>query len=1482
MLKRLSFKSTICALLVLVLSLPSLAFASSETKHHWASDALQKWESYGVIDSDHNPNQALTRIEVIEIINKLFGFTTVGTASYTDVDPSSSIGKQIVIASNAGYMSGYSDQSFRPDQPVTRAEIAVILFRLFQLKAEHQSNIEMKDASAIRNWSKDAITALLNDRYMNGYPDKTFKPNRNVTLAELVSILNNIVPVVITEPGQYTGINASNIIIASEGVSLSNSIISGNVYIASNIRNATFSNVSVLGTFFSYFSQEHFTFENSSINQFNQLALLENNPQEPSPSATPAPSSNPVPNATPTPTRKPNPTNSPVPTASPEPTASSEPSASPEPTASSEPSASPEPTASSEPSASPEPTASSEPSASPEPTASFEPSASPEPTSAPVFSEVSVHDPSIIKADGTYYVFGSHIDAAQSTDLMNWSTFTNGYTPNNNAIFGDLVNNLAPSFKWAGMNDADSTGGFSVWAPDVMWVDEYVNEDGTTGAYLMYYSVSSTYIRSAIGIAASKDIEGPYVYVDTIIYSGFTRDEAYDDKSTINKKWDNTNISDLIADGTLKGERSGWFNSSGNYNNSTFPNAIDANLYRSPDDKLYMSYGSWSGGIFVLEIDPSTGLPIYPGADSTTADGRLVDRYFGTKIAGGYGKSGEGPYVVYDPESQYYYLFVTYGWLGIDGEYNMRVFRSETPNGPFVDALDQSAVLPSNISNEPYGNKIMGHYLLERNIGEAGSGNGIQYVSPGHNSVYIDPETGERFVIFHTRFSQQVDGHQLRIHQLVMNEDGWLISTPYRYTGETLQLVNEQQIIGEYKYLNHEKDSSKTVHTSDYIQLHEDHTISGAVTGTWELINDYTAHITINNKLYKGVFLTQWDSASEDYVMTFTAMNDEGKSIWGSMLDSVTAQNILDDLTITPMNNIISDLSLPTVATRHIAIDWSSSDSSIITDQGVVTRPYSNNDSNSVTLTASIIVDEVVYTKQFNVTVKPIESAKIRAHYSFNDSLTDTENSSMEGVVVGSNINETGGSISYSTGISDKAAYFNGSSGVLLPNNLIASDTYSVSMWLKPEELTSFTTAFFAAQDSTHWFSLLPKGNAVNNTMLWHRFESTDTWFDVKSNITISLHDWSHVAFTVEEGFINLYINGVKYFSAQGIADLFSDGDSIFSLAVNYWDIPYKGYIDELQIYDGILSQQEITDMQITNALVTDIILPSSEQIVSVGKTFTPASVSIVPNAATNKTLTWSSSDPTIATVDATTGTVSTLAEGQTTITAKATDGGNVSSSYTLYVVNGAIAHFTFDETLSNNAVAGSKSAQYIGSKIGIATSDSANYGAAISNEGIVLDGEHGVLLPNYYFNSNEYTISFHTKLNQLSNYTPLFFAAQVNNEWLSFVPGGAEHTSNTAYIWSNYNNGVNWFDGVSGQLFPANEWVHVTITVNNGTAKLYYDGALIKTFTNFPNLYTTGTSTVALGVNYWDIPANGIVDELLIYDYTLSDEEVASLSPAL
>lgn len=498
---------------------------------------------------------------------------------------------------------------------------------------------------------------------------------------------------------------------------------------------------------------------------------------------------------------------------------------------------------------------------------------------AQIKTHVSVHDPSIaVSKEGTYYVFGSHIDAAKSTDLINWQTFTNGYTTPNNKLFGDMAKNLAEPFKWAGDHDVDAKN-YSIWAPDVFWNPRYDNGDGTKGAYMMYFCTTSTAVRSVIAFATSQNIEGPYTYKKSLIYSGFTKESAKDGGSRVDKKYTNTNIGQLIANGTLKdGLNDNWFRGNTTYNNSYAPNAIDPTIFEDKDGKLWMTYGSWSGGIYILEVDPATGDVKYPGKNGTASGNRIVDQYFGTRISGGFAKSGEGPYILYDKDSDYYYLYVSYEWLGVDGGYNMRLFRSKNPDGPYTDAAGNNAALESMSTNYMNnGIKVMGNYNLPY-IWYA-------YKAPGHNSAFIDEKTGKRFLIYHTRFQGRGEVHQLRVHQQFLNEQGWPVTAPYEYTGESISPTGyaTDEVVGEYAFVNHGITSDRTtVNEAKNIVLKKNGTITGDVTGTWTAkAGTYHMSVKTGGVTYSGVFLKQTKETSDAHVMTFSAIGTNNQTVFG-------------------------------------------------------------------------------------------------------------------------------------------------------------------------------------------------------------------------------------------------------------------------------------------------------------------------------------------------------------------------------------------------------------------------------------------------------------------------------------------------------------------------------------------------------------------------------------------------------------------------
>lgn len=499
-------------------------------------------------------------------------------------------------------------------------------------------------------------------------------------------------------------------------------------------------------------------------------------------------------------------------------------------------------------------------------------------------SHVSVHDPSIFRevdenGEVIYYVYGTHITSAKSDDLVNWKVFTNGYAKTNNTIYGDLSGNLSESFAWAGENDSDCKGGFAVWAPDIVYNEKYVNEDGSLGAYMLYYSVSSTYCRSAIGYAVADTVEGPFTYKGTLIYSGFTQKSAKDKNSEKDKIWTNTNIDELMAEGRIEGEfNTKWGSGGYAYNTDYAPNAIDPTVFADAEGRMWMCYGSWSGGIYLLELEPATGDAIYPGVDGTTEDGRVIDKYFGTRIACGHTKSGEGPYILYDEETQYYYLYVTYNYLDSVSGYNMRLFRSEKPEGPYLDAAGNNAVFETKATNQyTKGIKVMGNYVF--------SNCSTGYRSPGHCSAFID-EDGQRYLIYHTRFANRGEHHEVRIHQQFMNEDGWPVTAVFENRNDEIATngYDRKEIVGIYEFINHGISSDgSNVKEPEVIVLGEDGTISGAYTGTWEeKEGSYYATFVMDGVTYKGVFFAQHDELTPStQIMTFTAIGSNNATIWG-------------------------------------------------------------------------------------------------------------------------------------------------------------------------------------------------------------------------------------------------------------------------------------------------------------------------------------------------------------------------------------------------------------------------------------------------------------------------------------------------------------------------------------------------------------------------------------------------------------------------
>lgn len=134
-----------------------------------------------------------------------------------------------------------------------------------------------------------------------------------------------------------------------------------------------------------------------------------------------------------------------------------------------------------------------------------------------------------------------------------------------------------------------------------------------------------------------------------------------------------------------------------------WPNCIDPCVFYDDDDNLWMSYGSWSGGIFMIRLDKTNGLRDYTytfpyqinGVDATPGSYNQActsDPYFGKKIAGGYYVSGEASYI--QKVGKFYYLFMSYGGLTAAGGYQIRVSVRRNLTDLIRTVLLQRALMP--------------------------------------------------------------------------------------------------------------------------------------------------------------------------------------------------------------------------------------------------------------------------------------------------------------------------------------------------------------------------------------------------------------------------------------------------------------------------------------------------------------------------------------------------------------------------------------------------------------------------------------------------------------------------------------------------------------------------------------------------------------------------------------------------------------------
>ena len=173
------------------------SFAKKSTPHNPpVAPKLNKADHYAYVvgypDGTVQPQGAITRAEVATIFFRLLSDETrdlywTKDNAYTDVKAGDWFNNAVSTLSNAGIINGYPDGTFRPNAPITRAEMAKVIAMFAELDKDSEG---FKDIAG--HWAEAYIKLAAGNGWIAGYPDGTFRPNQDITRAETMTMINRV------------------------------------------------------------------------------------------------------------------------------------------------------------------------------------------------------------------------------------------------------------------------------------------------------------------------------------------------------------------------------------------------------------------------------------------------------------------------------------------------------------------------------------------------------------------------------------------------------------------------------------------------------------------------------------------------------------------------------------------------------------------------------------------------------------------------------------------------------------------------------------------------------------------------------------------------------------------------------------------------------------------------------------------------------------------------------------------------------------------------------------------------------------------------------------------------------------------------------------------------------------------------------------------------------------------------------------------
>lgn len=365
------------------------------------------------------------------------------------------------------------------------------------------------------------------------------------------------------------------------------------------------------------------------------------------------------------------------------------------------------------------------------------------------------------------------------------------------------------------IESSEWVGGTDIWAPDIVKVGD---------EYRLYCSNSTWGVRqSCIFLAVSDNAEGPFIPRGCVLK---TSDELP-------------------------------------------VNAIDANIITDVvTGEMYMVYGSFWGGCHVLLLDSETGLAKEEGIGTCVARRPLW-------MSGGI----EGPYMIYNPDTEYYYLFVSYGSLKSD--YNVRVGRSKAIKGPFLDFNGRDLTDLEDADNTVGFLNFCGYRWDE----------GMPYMAPGHNSVLHD-EDGSWYLVSHIReknFTPSPEPSTMQVRKIYWTPDGWPLVGAQPYAGEKEQEISVEELAGRFERINLVPSLPQGIQTAVPMKMRKDgYYECCSIQGRWSKEGKNIFKITYGPNAEVCFATAVWDYENVRPTIAIAGMSEKGIAFWAKRVGDLT------------------------------------------------------------------------------------------------------------------------------------------------------------------------------------------------------------------------------------------------------------------------------------------------------------------------------------------------------------------------------------------------------------------------------------------------------------------------------------------------------------------------------------------------------------------------------------------------------------------